>query len=189
MSRDRDSGFSKEQKDRYKAIRAKLRDAIDEKLPVRIEYTDVCGENTVRHIAPESFVGKGIGSATVLAWCLLRRDYRVFRISRIQKLERWQGDATDAVDTRTFIDVDLAKPAVVLPYTMSLELRGSFHMRAVMDRIVAALEEGGCTSRVIGRRVNLNCTPSPVNLLIMSGDVSEAQWFAALARVKFLHQR
>lgn len=53
-------------------------------------YTPAHGQATQREVEPHTLVFKGF-SWYVLAWCRLRLDFRVFRLSRIRDLRMQQG--------------------------------------------------------------------------------------------------
>jgi predicted DNA-binding transcriptional regulator YafY len=59
-----------------------LRRAISEEHAVRVEYTDAQGAPTNRHIVPLGLYFWG-RQWLLAAYCLLRKDYRTFRVDRI----------------------------------------------------------------------------------------------------------
>lgn len=68
-----------------KKIESKIRSldrAIDKSLVVRIKYHDRNGSVTEREIEPYSFVVKD-GEWYIYAWCLLRGEQRLFKLTRI----------------------------------------------------------------------------------------------------------
>lgn len=66
---------------------ALLREAIRERRIVRFSYTDASGERSERRCEPVRLVLKGL-VWYLYGYCLLRQDYRLFRLSRIRELER-----------------------------------------------------------------------------------------------------
>lgn len=64
---------------------AALRKATREEFEVEINYSDAQGATTSRRIKPLSLVFMDFNQV-VLAWCLLRDDYRAFRLDRIDDL-------------------------------------------------------------------------------------------------------
>lgn len=63
-----------------------LRDAIERRVRTRIAYTKIGGQSEERTIEPITLIIKGY-VWYVYAFCLLRTEYRLFRLSRI---ERWE---------------------------------------------------------------------------------------------------
>lgn len=59
-----------------------IRKAIKKSEVIEIHYTDVKNENTQRNIWPLGIFFWG-NAWTLVAWCELRKDYRVFRLDRI----------------------------------------------------------------------------------------------------------
>ena len=64
----------------------KLRQATWDELVVRFEYSDVHGRETVRNVQPLGIVYME-NSNVLLAWCLLRGDFRIFRLDRMKTLD------------------------------------------------------------------------------------------------------
>lgn len=62
-----------------------LRNAIKQKKLIEIDYVDVAGASTQRQLEPSGLVYWG-RVWTLVAWCHLRRDFRDFRLDRIQQL-------------------------------------------------------------------------------------------------------
>jgi predicted DNA-binding transcriptional regulator YafY len=60
--------------------------AADAKTVIRLDYTDANGQATSRSIRPLGLWFWG-GSWTCVGWCLLREDFRMFRIDRIVQVE------------------------------------------------------------------------------------------------------
>lgn len=68
--------------------------AINNKITVKIEYLDKCGEKSTREIEPRLLIFKK-GEWYVYAFCHKRADFRMFRINRIR--------------TATFLDKELTR--------------------------------------------------------------------------------
>jgi predicted DNA-binding transcriptional regulator YafY len=66
-------------------INEKLKSAIKTKFQVSISYSSLDDQNTEREIWPLGLVYWG-KVWTLVAWCLLRQDYRVFRLDKITQL-------------------------------------------------------------------------------------------------------
>jgi predicted DNA-binding transcriptional regulator YafY len=64
----------------------KIRSAIHQNKTVLIDYIDVKQSLSRRELEPLGLVFWGT-SWTLVAWCLLRNDYRSFRLDRIQQLD------------------------------------------------------------------------------------------------------
>jgi len=62
-----------------------IRQAIKNKAQITLEYQRADGEYSQRLVTPLGLVYWG-QKWTMIAWCLLRQDYREFRLDRIQKL-------------------------------------------------------------------------------------------------------
>jgi predicted DNA-binding transcriptional regulator YafY len=71
---------------KQKKMVKEIRYAIAQQNVITINYRDYQNQTTLRSIEPISIIFKGY-SWHLFAYCLLRNDYRVFRISRIQALE------------------------------------------------------------------------------------------------------
>jgi predicted DNA-binding transcriptional regulator YafY len=63
-----------------------LREACWEELVLRLSYRAESGERTEREIWP-LMLGYGSSRVTLLAWCVLRQDWRQFRLDRIEAVE------------------------------------------------------------------------------------------------------
>lgn len=74
-------GGSKPDKDKFAAIRK----AIQDTSVIDMVYTDSVGIMTNRSVEPYSLVLKG-QSWYLFAWCLVRNDSRLFKVSRIKEL-------------------------------------------------------------------------------------------------------
>ncbi|MEP4195453.1 MAG: YafY family protein [Aliishimia sp.] len=70
---------------------SKLRKATWDERAVRFSYSDGFGTGTERTVWPLGIVYHQ-SSSVLLAWCLLRSDYRIFRLDRMQDL-RVQNDS------------------------------------------------------------------------------------------------
>lgn len=64
--------------------------AVENQTPIRIEYLDVGGRETVRVIEPHQVV-LGPNGSYVAGWCRLREDERWFRLDRIHTVEPRPG--------------------------------------------------------------------------------------------------
>jgi predicted DNA-binding transcriptional regulator YafY len=64
--------------------------AVENQTPIRIDYLDVGGRETVREIEPHQVV-LGPNGSYVAAWCRLREDERWFRLDRIHSVEPRRG--------------------------------------------------------------------------------------------------
>lgn len=65
-------------------VHGELRHAIEEGAKVALHYSDAEGAITTRIVWPFGIIGWQ-GRWTLLAWCEMRRDYRNFRLDRIQR--------------------------------------------------------------------------------------------------------
>lgn len=65
---------------------ALLRNAIKQQRLIEIDYIDVAGVETQRRLEPSGLVYWG-KVWTLVAWCHLRRDFRDFRLDRMQRVE------------------------------------------------------------------------------------------------------
>src|ERR687891_466534 len=64
--------------------------AVENQAPIRIDYLDVGGRETVREIEPHQVV-LGPNGSYVAGWCRLREDERWFRLDRIHTVEPRPG--------------------------------------------------------------------------------------------------
>jgi predicted DNA-binding transcriptional regulator YafY len=64
--------------------------AVENRTPIRIDYLDVGGRETVREIEPHQ-VALGPNGSYVAGWCRLREDERWFRLDRIHTVEPRPG--------------------------------------------------------------------------------------------------
>ncbi|CAM4241997.1 helix-turn-helix transcriptional regulator [Palleronia rufa] len=62
-----------------------LDDAIDRRTRLAMDYRDEAGTPTLRHVRPLSLVFWG-KVWTLIAWCELRDDFRMFRVDRMRRL-------------------------------------------------------------------------------------------------------
>lgn len=62
-----------------------IRDALEDRKPVRIEYKGANGRFTLRDITPLTVEGRG-RSVKIIAYCHLRRENRTFRLDRITRI-------------------------------------------------------------------------------------------------------
>ncbi|MXU66421.1 helix-turn-helix transcriptional regulator [Oceanomicrobium pacificus] len=69
-----------------RATHGRLRRAIEARQIVRLDYRDEGGAATERDVWPLGIIG-WTGRWTLLGWCLLRDDYRNFRLDRIAALQ------------------------------------------------------------------------------------------------------
>lgn len=74
-------GGNELQKEKVTAIRK----AIDDSREIEFVYTDSAGSTTGRRVRPYSLVLKG-QKWYLYAWCLMRQDFRFFKLSRIKEL-------------------------------------------------------------------------------------------------------
>ncbi|MDG0794454.1 YafY family transcriptional regulator [Cohnella ginsengisoli] len=70
-----------------KAKVALLREAVRDRFIVRFVYTDMAGERSERRCEPVRLVLKGL-VWYVYGYCLIREDFRLFRLSRVRELTR-----------------------------------------------------------------------------------------------------
>lgn len=78
-----------------------VRKAIKSQAVLEIHYTDVEQEKTIREIWPLGIFFWG-STWTLIAWCTMRNDYRVFRLDRIQ--ESTQTDKKFKTTTERSLD-------------------------------------------------------------------------------------
>jgi predicted DNA-binding transcriptional regulator YafY len=64
--------------------------AVENQTPIRIDYLDVGGRETVREIEPHQVV-LGPNGSYLAGWCRLREDERWFRLDRIHTVEPRPG--------------------------------------------------------------------------------------------------
>lgn len=70
----------------YSAELKLLRQGIDTRTLVRFQYFGAGGESAERLVEPHTLVMKS-GQWYLYAYCLLRQDFRLFRLSRVRRLE------------------------------------------------------------------------------------------------------
>lgn len=68
-----------------KAKVASIRNAIESFKEIEFVYTDSSGNRTCRRVEPYSLVLKG-QKWYLYAWCLVRKDFRLFKLSRINEM-------------------------------------------------------------------------------------------------------
>lgn len=68
-----------------KAKAASIRNAIENLKELEFVYTDSSGNKTFRRVEPYSLVLKG-QKWYLYAWCLVRKDFRLFKLSRINEM-------------------------------------------------------------------------------------------------------
>lgn len=64
---------------------ALMRSAIRERLRLQLDYTDDAGNQTARSVLPLNLAFWG-RTWTLIAWCELRADFRMFRLDRVRSL-------------------------------------------------------------------------------------------------------
>jgi predicted DNA-binding transcriptional regulator YafY len=72
--------------DDLRAIIDRLEQAVDKRRALQISYSDGAGSNTTRRIQPLGLYFWG-NVWTLVAWCELRNDFRMFRLDRIKSIE------------------------------------------------------------------------------------------------------
>lgn len=86
---------------RYRAYSEEVRSAISDQKKLKLDYQDEQGQRTDRLVQPLSLVFWG-KSWTLVAWCELRDDYRMFRLDRILTLaetdQHFQPSADKNID-------------------------------------------------------------------------------------------
>ena len=94
--------FSSEERDNPHS--QKLREAIKLKQVIVVEYLSLSEELTQRRIWPLGVFFWG-HVWTLVAWCKLREDYRVFRIDRLQNIvfEQDKFETTPAISLETYL--------------------------------------------------------------------------------------
>lgn len=89
---------------------SQLRHAIKQKYQVCINYQTEAGKQSQREIWPLGLVYWGM-SWTLIAWCQLRDDYRMFRLDRIQQcqLSDIQFETNDSLNLQHYLELQGAK--------------------------------------------------------------------------------
>jgi predicted DNA-binding transcriptional regulator YafY len=64
---------------------AAIRMAIENRREIEFKYVDPAGNRTERRVEPYSLILKG-QKWYLYAWCLMRRDFRLFKLSRIREM-------------------------------------------------------------------------------------------------------
>lgn len=129
-----------------------LREAIDERRRLAIEYISSDGTSQRRIIEPASLILKG-SIWYVQAYCTMRKDFRVFRLSRIQHVDRmneyfepsevpvinqfhWDVSWSDTSEEALVLKFDLAARQRIAdmfhPDEVTLLPDGSFQIEVVM---------------------------------------------------------
>ena len=97
---------------------ASLREAIRNRRIIRFAYTSTEGDRSSRSCEPIRLVLKGY-NWYVYGYCLLRQDYRIFRLSRIKELE---------VSPETFVPRPDAAPAEPLSWERGESSESLLHL-------------------------------------------------------------
>ncbi|WHH57131.1 YafY family protein [Petroclostridium sp. X23] len=63
-----------------------IRKAVEDFKEIRFNYWDSSGNKTARTVEPYSLIMKG-QNWYLYAWCLIRKDFRIFKLSRIKDLQ------------------------------------------------------------------------------------------------------
>ena len=85
-------------------------DAVEHRTPIRIDYLDVGGRETLRVIEPHQVV-LGPNGSYVAGWCRLREDERWFRLDRIHTVEPRPGPFLQPVRDHGVEDYEARVPA------------------------------------------------------------------------------
>lgn len=75
------------QNKRQAALATTIRESVEQCQTIRIDYSDEQKRHSTRDIEPLGLVYWG-GKWTIIAYCLLRNDYREFRIDRVKSLDK-----------------------------------------------------------------------------------------------------
>jgi len=109
--------------DRHKRIFKIIQSSINENLLVKIKYSNTKGESLERIVEPMTLVLMGY-AWYLFAFCRMRDDFRVFRLSRIKDIEiLGQRFARRETSYKDFIGKDKERPAVNLVLRFSREIR------------------------------------------------------------------
>jgi predicted DNA-binding transcriptional regulator YafY len=84
--------------------------AVEDATPIRIDYLDVGGRQTVREVEPHHVV-LGPNGSYLTGWCRLRNDERVFRIDRIDSVQALAGAFEQPVREVGVEDYETRTPA------------------------------------------------------------------------------
>jgi predicted DNA-binding transcriptional regulator YafY len=117
-------GYTKRQKDRLKTVHQAL---VEERL-LRFEYCNTKGEKTIRCVEPMTLIFKGY-AWYLFAFCRLKSDYRLFRLSRMNHPEIL--DETFEKKNQTYEDA--FKPDLSDPIIAHLKLRFSPAVRMPVE--------------------------------------------------------
>ena len=145
---------------REDALLEALRLATHERQLVRFTYLNAAGDRSDRTVEPMTLVFKG-SAWYLFAYCRLKADYRLFRVSRIRDLARLR----DAFDRRSHgydefsreIDRRSDKSSLTLELRFSREMRFSVEDIFAPERITF-LDDGRLLVRT-GGRVALQLAP------------------------------
>lgn len=105
-----------------------IKTALQDHKLLRFEYMAHRGNKSVRTVEPYQLVLKG-GHWYFQGYCHVRNDYRLFRLSRITKLQ---------MEQETFIPRDYQKPILAfekIAETMQTEIKIRIH-KSVLDRVL-----------------------------------------------------
>ena len=99
--------------DRTRSLLDRIEQATDRRVALRFEYRDESGQATERTVRPLGlwFWGK---VWTVVAWCELRDDFRMFRVDRIGSMsegERFREERGKSLATFYSYHVDRCRPS------------------------------------------------------------------------------
>ena len=85
--------------------------AVEARTPIRIEYLDVGGRDTVREIEPHQVV-LGPNGSYIAGWCRLREDERWFRLDRVHAVVARPGPFLQPVRDHGVEDYEARAPAL-----------------------------------------------------------------------------
>ena len=104
-----------------------LKDAIESKSRLEIQYSDGTGKITIRVIEPHVFEGLN-DLLYVAAWCQKAGDVRTFRVDRIMQVTPSDLPSTNAERVLAHVDIAGAVQATVLTTIEALEDFSSAHI-------------------------------------------------------------
>lgn len=107
---------------------ALIREALNNRNPVRITYVNLRGEESRRVVEPHQIVFKN-GAPYVYGWCRKRRAFRLFKLSRILDLQTL--DETFDFREMPAAELDGTPYAQELQETISLRIRRSLAERVL----------------------------------------------------------
>ncbi|MBD3917351.1 YafY family transcriptional regulator [Paenibacillus sp. PR3] len=122
---------SQEDQSRYDS----LRKAVDERKLIRFNYTSRTGDEQGREVEPMSLVLKNY-SWYLHGYCLLRNDYRIFKLTRIQELEVQAGTFIRREESHVQLNERWALPERNDPFSVILQFKASAAV-SVMDQFDA----------------------------------------------------